>query len=190
MGYQSFTYGLKTSDNKLLQERLIELGFLPAKNAKGEDNDDGIFGSDTAKALGAFLGTTGPVTVVTQDTFNKLWPSKAPSEGSTMINNILGGVLSGLFGNLLKWDLISGYIRSALIAWGTTFVTTGMISGNQLNDVVGAIIVIIGVIWQIIQNNVNHKALQVVKAVDEHPAITVIPAVDSPTNKPILKVAS
>jgi hypothetical protein len=172
----------------MLQQRLIALGYLLARDNFNNPNDDGIFGQTTAKALGAFLGVTGPVTVVTQETFNKLWPEQAPREGSFVMNSILGGIFSGLFGSLLKWDQIAGYIRSGLIAWGTTWVTTGAITGNQLNDLVGGALLILGVVWQIIQNNINHKAMQVVKAVDAHPLITVIPAVDSPTNKPLVQV--
>ena len=106
------------------------------------------------------------------------------------MQNILGGILSGLFGNLLTWTMVSGWIRSGLVAWGTTWVTTGVITGNQLNDAVGAIIILGGIIWQLIQNNINHNAMQVVKAVAAHPDISVVPANNSPTNAPIIKVAS
>jgi hypothetical protein len=186
----SFTYHAKSDANKKLQDRLIQLGFLAPTDMSGLPNNDGIFGQGTAKALGAFLGATGPVTVVTQDTFNRLWPNEAPSLGSPIMQNILGGILSGLFGNLLTWTMVSGWIRSGLVAWGTTWVTTGVITGNQLNDAVGAIIILGGIIWQLIQNNINHNAMQVVKAVAAHPDISVVPANNSPTNAPIIKVAS
>lgn len=107
----------------------------------------------------------------------------------TIMNNILGGLFQGLFKNLLNWTLIQGYIRSALLALGGGFVTAGRITGNQLNDIVAAILVIIGIVWQAVANNTQVKAMAVVKAVDQHPSITVIPADASPSGKPIVQVA-
>lgn len=80
----SFTYGAESEANKMLQTRLIKLGDLPAVNTLGKPNDDGIFGNDTAIALGKFLGATGPVRIVNQDTFNKLFPEQANTRSTTL----------------------------------------------------------------------------------------------------------
>lgn len=105
------------------------------------------------------------------------------------MQNILGGIFSGLFGNLLKWDLVSGYIRTALTSAGGWIGLDGLVGSDGSKAIIGAILVILGVIWQAIANNQAHKAMQVVKAVDAHDDITVIPAANTALGKPIVTVA-
>lgn len=104
------------------------------------------------------------------------------------MQNILGSIFSGLFGNLLNWQLIQGYLRSGLMALGGGLVTNGVITSTELNTVVGAVLAVVGVILSAISNNTKAKAVEVVKAVDAHPAVTVIPAEENITKKPIVQV--
>ncbi len=66
-------------------------------------------------------------------------------EGTPM-SNILGSIFSGLFGNLLNWQLVQGYLRDGLKVLGAGLVTQGIITGSQLNDGVGAIMVVLSIV--------------------------------------------
>lgn len=104
------------------------------------------------------------------------------------MNNILGGLFDGLLGNLLNWQLVQGYIRSGLTTAGGWIGLDGLVGADGSKAIIGALLVILGVIWQAVANNKKVKALDVVKAVDAHPAINVIPANENLTRKPIVTV--
>lgn len=106
------------------------------------------------------------------------------------MNGILGGIFTGLLGNLLNWQLIQGYLRSILLGAGASLVTSGVLTQDQLVGTVGAVLAVLGLIFQAVANNTKAKALAVVKAVDNHPSITVIPAHLSSTGAPLVSVKS
>lgn len=148
---------------------------------------DGLGGHETQDAILAFQASRTPPLPATGQFDDATRAALTPKD--TPMPNILGTIWTGLLGNLLNWTLIQGYIRSALLGLGGSLVTQGVISGTQLNDAVGALLLILGIILSAVSNNTKKKAMDVVKAVDAHPAITVIPASDSPTDKPILRVS-
>jgi type IV secretory pathway VirB10-like protein len=73
--YRNLAMGSKGAEVRRLQERLIELGYLP------EGSADGVYGSSTAAALSAFqaklgMAATGAADVLTQE---KLFADDAPT---------------------------------------------------------------------------------------------------------------
>lgn len=70
-----------TRDPQACQLELIHLGYLPALNADGERNDDGVFGEHSLDAFNHFLASKGkpPVQHPTLAEINQaLWP-ESPS---------------------------------------------------------------------------------------------------------------
>lgn len=91
-------------------------------------------------------------------------------------------------GSWLTWQVAQGLLRNALLAAGMSLVTSGILTQGQLSDVVGATLVIAGVIFSAVSNKNKAKAQAIVTAVEAHPNITVTPAHASATGKPIVTV--
>lgn len=169
----------------------VQLALIARGYDVGPDGADGRGGTNTKKALRAFqldnfLPDSGKVD---QFTLRLLFPEAFPpqKERKTVMNNILGGLFQGLLGNLLNWQLVQGYIRSALVAFGGAIGLNGFVGDDGANTIIGAVMVIAGVIFSALSNNTKVKALDVVKAVDAAPDVMVVPAAKSPTTKPIVK---
>jgi hypothetical protein len=129
-----FVYGTKSSDNKMLQERLISLGF-----SVGPDGADGIYGTATAKALQTRFAATGPVTVVTQEMFNALFPEQAPR--SSRMNDLSApDWASSLTKNTLVQYIIV-FIGGIVAA---KFGLDPVVVKSSLPDILNAVIAIIG----------------------------------------------
>lgn len=95
--------------------------------------------------------------------------------------------MGSLFG-FLSWSVAQGLVRNALLSTGAILVTNGYLSQSNLNDGVGAILVIAGIIFSAISNRKKAEAVAVVTAVEAHPAITVIPASETLSGRPIVNV--
>jgi peptidoglycan hydrolase-like protein with peptidoglycan-binding domain len=180
-----------------LQTALIANGYLPLLNEKGKRNDDGIFGTTTRNAMNAYqfahhLRQSQQPTLATCLALGITLPDfplePEPQVRNSPMQNILGGLFSGLFKNLLSWQLVQGYIRSGLITLGGWVGLDGWVGHEGGNTIIGAVMVILAVVWQAVENNTKKKALDVVKAVDAHPEIEVIPASETAANKPIVTV--
>lgn len=158
---------------------------------------DGVFGSATRAAMQAYQ-QINDLTVSDQPTREVCaslgitlaadFPYQPTTKG-TIMSGILGSIFSGLFGNLLNWQLVQGYIRSGLVALGGWIGLDGYVGHDGTTSIIGAIMVILGVVFQALSNNRKVQALAVVKAVDQHPDITVVPAADTSLGKPIVSVA-
>lgn len=94
------------------------------------------------------------------------------------------GSISSWFNNAV----ILGILRNILMAVGAGLVTKGLIDNATLVEVVGAIVAIVSAILSGVSNYNKHTSDAIVKAVEAHPAITVIPAADNVTKKPIVQV--
>jgi hypothetical protein len=103
------------------------------------------------------------------------------------MGNILGGIWTGLAGNFLSWTVVQGYIRSGLLAAAGALGLDGYVGHDGTLQIVGAILAIVGVVWSTASNNAKKKALDVVKAVDASPVVTVVPAHANATGKPLVK---
>lgn len=173
---------------KAWQQRLIDVAAHEDKpNPLPKYGADGNGGRETQDAILRFqqehyLPATGEFD---DDTRRALTPQP---QGNIVMNNILGGLFDGLLGNLLNWQLVQGYIRSGLTTAGGWIGLDGLVGADGSKAIIGALLVILGVIWQAVANNKKVKALDVVKAVDAHPAINVIPANENLTRKPIVTV--
>lgn len=166
-----------------VQKRLITLGYLAA----GED--DGKFGHKSLDAFNHFRATKGlgPVVQTSLTELNAvLFPEDIPThpQRKTIMGNLLGGVFSGLLKNLLNWQLIQGYLRSALLAAGGAIGLDGLVGTDGTQAIVGSLMVIAGVIFSALSNNQKVKAMDVVKAVDKAPDVTLVPADQTGTGKP------
>jgi hypothetical protein len=93
-------------------------------------------------------------------------------------------------GDWLTWQVAQGLLRNALLATGVSLVTSGILTKGQLSDVVGAVVVIAGVIFSAVSNKNKAKAQAIVTAVEAHPKITVFPADADGTGKPIVVVVN
>ena len=100
------------------------------------------------------------------------------------MEKILGGLFSGLIGNLFNWQLVQGYIRNILIAAGGAFGLEGYVGEDGAKAIIGSTMIILGVIFSAVSNNTKAKALDVVVAVDKAPDVIVIPAEETPSGKP------
>lgn len=100
------------------------------------------------------------------------------------MDKILGGLFSGLIGNLLNWQLVQGYIRNILLALGGAVGLEGYVGEDGSKAIVGSIMIILGVLFSAVSNNTKVKAIEVVKAVDEAPDVLVIPAEETVSGKP------
>lgn len=169
------------------QRRLVALGYLD------QGGIDGIFGQHSLDAYNHYRAALGksPVTRPDMLTLNHdLFPEDQPplNPKGTIMGNLLGNVFSGLFANLLRWDLVQGYLRSALITVGGWIGLDGYVGADGSKAIIGAVMVIVGVIFQAISNNTKAKAKDVVKAIGAHPEVTIIPASESANNKPVVVV--
>lgn len=177
-------------NRKLLQEALIKAGksATPPYDC-GPDGDDGRLGDDTARALVRFRKDhrLSGVAVVDAKVLHLLQLDGTPQMGP--ITNVIGSVLFGLLGNLLNWQLVQGYIRTALISFGTYSGLSVYLGQDNWTTVVGLIMGILAIIWQTLANNQKAKAFEVVKAVDAHPDVTFSPANQNISGKPKLVVA-
>jgi hypothetical protein len=95
-------------------------------------------------------------------------------------------------GNILSFLNSSvglGLLRNLLMAAGSIEVTQGVITQGSLNDVVGAVLVILGIVFSAIANRTASQAKAVVQAVNDHPSLSIIPADQTSTGKPIVTIA-
>ncbi len=162
------------------QQRLIELKYLSPLNAKGEPNADGRFGALSVDAYNRFRTSRGNPPVfppVHLDQLNAdLFPEDAPApkpKGNPV--------------NIASWfnnAVILGIVRNILMAVGAGLVTKGVIDNATLTEVVGAIIAILSAIMSGISNNNKHVNDAIVKAVEAHPDITVVPAAATSSGAP------
>jgi peptidoglycan hydrolase-like protein with peptidoglycan-binding domain len=172
----------------------IQLALLARGYDLGSYGADGVAGAATMKALQKFqldnfLPDSGKAD---EYTLRRLFPEAfpLPQQKETIMKHILGGLFSGLFQNLLNWQLVQGYIRQALLVLGGAAVGSGWIDGEQLNTAVGAVMVIVGIVFANLSNNTKAKAYEVIKAAEASPTVVVIPAAESPTSKPMVMAKS
>lgn len=121
-----------------IQQRLIALEYLPAKNAKGERNDDGKFGTDSLDAYNHFRATMGkgPLLRVSMDELNAdLFPTeqrRAPMPRSNPITDFFTGLAIKAALNKLKGSTVFNKLT------GFKTIATGIISiGIGLCDIIG-----------------------------------------------------
>lgn len=174
-----------------IQQRLLDLGF-----DVGPTGADGRFGEASLAAYNRYRASLQPpqrpVKLPNMSELNRdLFPEDLPPPNpkGNIMGNILGNLFTGLFGNLLNWQLIQSYLRNGLLSLGAVLVTNGVLTSAELNTVVGAIIVIISVVISTLSANTKAKAVAVVKAADASPTVTVIPASETTSGKPIVTAA-
>lgn len=150
----------------------------------GPDGADGLGGRKTREAVGKFQLDNGlPVTgTVDQATLRLLFPEDF--ERKNPMNNILGSVFTGLLGNLFRSQAVLGYIRNILLGLGV--YVASVFTGEQWGLIVGGLMTILAVIFDALSNATKQKAVDVVKAVDAAPGVTVIPATETPDKKPVV----
>lgn len=167
-----------------IQKELMRRGY-----DVGPDGADGVAGSKTRQALAEFQLDNGLPQTNKADaaTMLLLFPEDYKPR-TTAMQNILGGIFTGLLGNLIRSQAVMGYIRNALIGLGTAGFINGLVTTEQWTLLVGAVMTILGVVFDAISNSTKQKAIDVVKAVDAAPAVTVIPASETPTKKPVVVV--
>jgi hypothetical protein len=106
------------------QQRLIELGFLPALNAAGQSNADGKFGLVSLDAYNRFRRSHGraPVQNVSMAELNAdLFPEEqpvAPVRKPSLFDQIgaVASIIALLKGKTMTKDQIEGVIRTLLVA--------------------------------------------------------------------------
>jgi len=156
-----------------VQQALLDQGY-----DLGPDGADGRWGKNSAKALGQFqlnnrIAVSG---IADLETLKLLFPE----EFKDTHMNILGGLFTGLIGNLLNWQTIQSWLRGALLSAGGALVANGTLTQVELNTVVGAVLIVGGVIFSTLSANTKAKAIAVVKAVDAAPDVEVVGSVKEP----------
>lgn len=177
------------------QQKLISLGYLPAIDAStGERNDDGVFGHKSLDAFNhyrAALGKPPIISTVTMTQLNAdLFPEEQPPPPPKPIT--IGSLLPILIPLLTKgvpmtipdiagWlnsSVILGFLRNILISAGGVMTTTGLFTGAQWEQIVGVIIMIVSAILSALANKKAADAKEIAKAVEIHPALTIVPKTD------------
>jgi peptidoglycan hydrolase-like protein with peptidoglycan-binding domain len=148
----------------------------------GPDGADGRGGMNTIKAVKKFqldnrIQVTGQID---QATLRLLFPEDY--ERKNPMNNILGGVFTGLLGNLFRSQAVLGYIRNILLGLGV--YVGAVFSSDQWGLIVGGLMTILAVIFDALSNATKQKAMDVVKAVDASPEVAVVPPSATSDGKP------
>jgi hypothetical protein len=66
----------------------------------------------------------------------------------------------------LSWQMIQGVIRQVLTSVGTGLAGAGILTADQANVTIGAVMVIAGVIAEVVSSRTKKKAMAIAKAVD------------------------
>lgn len=90
--------------------------------------------------------------------------------------------------NTLVSAIVQAELRHVLTGAAASFVAAGWITGQHAGIVVGVLLEIAPVVWSAVSSWNNAKAQAVVTAVQSHPDITVTPASETGTGKPIVTV--
>lgn len=96
----------------------------------------------------------------------------------------MNGILS-----FLNSSVGLGIIRNIVLSAGSILVANGYFTQAQWSDVVGAIVIIAGVVLSALANRSAAQAKAVVQAVNDHPSLTIIPAEQTGTGKPVVSIA-
>ena len=174
-----------TEPNEILrgwQQTLIEAGYpLPKYGA------DGLGGTETRDALKDFQAASGlPLTGQFDDaTRATLLIQFHPTRRDSM-NTILGSIFSGLLGNIFTWNLVQGYIRDGLKLAAGAIGLDGLVGADGSKVILASVLAVIGVVWSALSNNRKTQALDVVRAIDASPSVTLIKAEDTTLGKPIV----
>lgn len=78
----------------------------------------------------------------------------------------------------LNSSVILGFLRNILISAGGVMTTTGLFTGAQWEQIVGVIIMIVSAILSALANKKAADAKEIAKAVEIHPALTIVPKTD------------
>lgn len=57
-------------------------------------------------------------------------------------------------------EYIFALIRSAMIAGGGAFVTSGLVTQDQLTTIISAVLVVAGVVWSLVAKNIAANKLK------------------------------
>ncbi len=166
------------ANRKALQTELQRRGFY-----KGAI--DGKLYEQSADAIIAFRKSIGR-TPATSNFNTQLLIDLGLTEDTTPKGNpVMGSILL----SFLNSSVALGILRNILMALGAVLVTRGFVDQNTLAEIVGGVLSAVSAVLSAISNNNKATDKAIVKAVEQHPAITVIAAVDSPTSKPIIQVS-
>ncbi len=182
----AYPTGRYSDDTLALQRALIIHGF-----DVGKAGADGKLGNDTIKAIGEAreaFALPGAPNLLDVPLLVALGVRNQPQPKGTPMNNILGSIFTGLAHNFMRWDLIQGYLRSGLLTLGGWIGLDGLVGAEGSKAIIGAVMVILGVLFSALSNNQKVKAMDVVKAIDAHPLVTVIPASETASHKPVVQV--
>ena len=102
------------------------------------------------------------------------------------MNTILGSIFSGLLGNIFTWNLVQGYIRDGLKLAAGAIGLDGLVGADGSKVILASVLAVIGVVWSALSNNRKTQALDVVRAIDASPSVTLIKAEDTTLGKPIV----
>jgi hypothetical protein len=137
------------------QQRLIDTGYLPPLNAKGESNADGKFGHDSLDAYNHFRATMGkgPLLRVSMDELNAdLFPTEqrpAPThvpKPSIPWLTLIGAAFNLAKGKTMTNDQFGGIVRTLLAALAAYVAGKGWLP-NVSPEVITALTTILVGVW-------------------------------------------
>ena len=169
------------------QQRLIDVAATEGRPYPlPKFGPDGLGGIETRDAIKDFqaahvLPLTGQFDAATRAALQSITTRK-----DSPMTNILGSIFSGLLGNIFTWTLVQGYIRDGLKLAAGAIGLDGLVGADGTKIITASLLAIIGVVWSALSNNRKVHAIEVVKAVDASPTVTLIKAQDTTLGKPIV----
>lgn len=144
-----------------IQQRLMDLGFLPAISDAGQSNADGTFGIATLAALNHYLASKGRPPINGRPSLISInaivFPEEqpAPPPKRTSIFDQIGTILSLI--NLLKGkamtkDQIGGIVRAILSAVFGYITGKGWLDADTAVAISGALATIAVAAWSVFSN--------------------------------------
>jgi peptidoglycan hydrolase-like protein with peptidoglycan-binding domain len=151
-----------------IQKRLIDLGFLAAKNAAGETNADGRFGALSLGAYNRFLASKGrpPVEGVSMAQLNAdLFPDDVPAPKPKPIRkpglrDVLALALT-LFtskGKPMQWSTVEQLIRIAAYVGGSALLGQQVADGQMFQAALAGLLPVAAFLWWLIFERNRPKA--------------------------------
>lgn len=92
-------------------------------------------------------------------------------------------------GNWLSVQVGLGLLRSILLSGSVVTAVSGYFTGTQWAEAVGLLISLLTVLLSAKSNKAKADSVDVVKAVEAHPRLTVVPAKANATHKPLIEIA-
>lgn len=143
-----------------IQQRLIDMGFLPPRDEQGNRSDDGRFGERSMAAYNRFLASKGKPPhqgmILLAELNANLFPEEQPAPASPLRKPGAFDVLALLLtlfnskGQTMKWSTIEQLIRIGSYTVGSYFLGDAVANGQTFQAAIGGAIAIGAFLWWLV----------------------------------------